>query len=126
MTPFDELNGSRDPLVAALGEESHLDEAYLRRVLDAIPSPVSYVDAGLRYRYNNRAYDACVGRPREGLCGMHLREVLGEKAYAVILPYVEEVLSGREAYFEKELEYADGSLRYVHASHIPELDASGA
>ena len=55
MTPTDDLNGSRDPLVAAPGEDFPLDEAHLRLLLDAIPTPVSYVDRGLRFRYNNRA-----------------------------------------------------------------------
>ena len=126
MTPFDEQKERREPLVAALGEDSHLDEAHLRRVLDSIPTPVSYVDTGLRFLYNNRAYDAWVGRPHEELCGTHVREVLGEKAYAHVLPYMREALAGREAHFERELEYPDGSRRYVSVSYIPDFDAGGA
>jgi PAS domain S-box-containing protein len=126
MTPIDDLDGSRDRLVAALGEASRLDEAHLRRVLDAIPAPVSYVDQGLRFRYNNRAYDAWVGRPHQELYGMHIREALGEKAYAEVLPYAEAALAGREAHFERELEYPDGTRRYVSVSYIPDFDAGGA
>ncbi|HWS90727.1 MAG TPA: PAS domain S-box protein [Pyrinomonadaceae bacterium] len=125
MTPFDEQEEGRAPLAAALGEAPHLDGASLRRVLDAIPSPVSYVDASLRFRYNNRAYDAWVGRPREELHGMHVREALGERAYAEVLPYMREALAGREAYFERELEYPDGSRRYVSVSYVPDFDAEG-
>jgi PAS domain-containing protein len=55
-----------------------VDRRHLRRVLDRIPAPVSYVDTALRFRYNNRAYDAWVGRPHEGLSSTHVREVLGE------------------------------------------------
>lgn len=126
MTPTDDLNGGREPLIAALGEASRLDEAHLRRVLDAIPTPVSYVDGGFRFRYNNRAYDAWVGRPREELYGAHVREVLGEKAYAEVLPHMQAALAGREAHFERELEYPDGSLRYVSVSYIPDCDAKGS
>ena len=97
MTPFDEQKEGREPLIAALGEDSRLDDAHLRRVLDAIPAPVSYVDTALRFRYNNRAYDAWVGRPHEELYGTHVREVLGEKAYREVLPYMREALAGREA-----------------------------
>jgi PAS domain S-box-containing protein len=125
MTPFDDLNGSRDPLVAAPGEEARLDEAHLRRVLDAIPTPVSYVDRGLHFRYNNRAYDSWVGRPHEELYGMHVREALGEKAYAEILPHMQKALAGRDAHFERELEYSDGTRRYVSVSYIPDFDAGG-
>ena len=126
MTPFDDQREGREPLVAALGEAFRLDEAHLRRVLDAIPAPVSYVDTGLCFRYNNRAYDAWVGRPHEELCGLHIREALGEKAYAEVRPYAEAALAGREAHFERELEYPDGSRRYVSVSYIPDFDAAGS
>src|SRR5215212_6085717 len=126
MTPIDDLKGSRDPLVAALGEDYRFDEAHLRRVLDAIPAPVSYVDRGLCFRYNNRAYDAWVGRPHEELYGTHIREALGEKAYREVRPYAEAALAGREARFERELEYPDGTSRYVSVSYIPDFDADGS
>src|SRR5215218_258933 len=103
MTPIDDQKEGRDPLVAALGEPSdHPDEAQVRRVLDAIPAPVSYIDAGLCYRYNNRAYDAWFGRPHEELYGRHVREALGEKAYAEVLPHMQAALAGHEAHFERE------------------------
>jgi len=126
MTPFDEQQAGREPLLAAPGAEPHLDGAHLRRVLDAIPAPVSYVDRDLRFRYNNRAYDAWVGRPHEELYGTHVREVLGESAYAEVLPYMREALAGREAHFERELEYPDGSRRYVNVSYVPDFDAEGS
>ena len=126
MSLFDEQREGREPLVAALGEESQLDESHLRRVLDAIPTPVSYVDTSLRFRYNNRAYDAWVGRPRAELYGTPVREALGEKAYAEILPHMQAALAGREAHFERELEYPDGRRRYVSVSYIPDFDAAGA
>ncbi|HEX8499910.1 MAG TPA: PAS domain S-box protein [Pyrinomonadaceae bacterium] len=115
----------RDDDAAAEGPAPRLDEEQLRRVLDAIPSPVSYVDTGLRFRYNNRAYDAWTGVPHERLYGLHIREVLGEKAYAEVLPYAEAALAGREASFEGELEYADGTRRYVSVSYTPDFDAAG-
>jgi PAS domain S-box-containing protein len=126
MTPSDDLNGRREPPPAAPGEDSHLDAAHLRRVLDAIPAPVSYVDAGLRFRYNNRAYDAWVGRPHGELRGTHVREALGEKAYAEVLPHMQAALAGREAHFERELEYPDGARRHVSVSYIPDFDEGGA
>jgi PAS domain S-box-containing protein len=125
MTPFDELKESRDPLVAAPAEDARLDESHLRRVLDAIPTPVSYVDRGLRFRYLNRAYDAWVGRPHEELYGTHVRETLGEKVYAEVLPHMQQALSGRAAHFERELEYPDGTRRYVSVSYVPDFDAGG-
>ncbi|HEX8117868.1 MAG TPA: PAS domain-containing protein, partial [Pyrinomonadaceae bacterium] len=115
MTPTEDPKGLRDPLA----------ESHLRRVLDAVPTPVSYVGRDLRFRYNNRAYDAWVGRPHEELYGTHVRESLGEKAYREVLPHMEKALSGREAHFEREFEYADGARRYVSVSYIPDFGPDG-
>jgi PAS domain S-box-containing protein len=125
MTPSDDPNRDRDHLVAALADTPRHDEGRLRRVLDAIPAPVSYVDTELRFRYNNRTYEAWLGRPPEELYGAHVRDVLGERAFAEILPHAREALSGREVCFEKELEYADGSRRFVSVSYIPDFDGAG-
>jgi PAS domain S-box-containing protein len=126
MTPKDEhKNQNGDQLYAALAESPYLDEGHLRRVLDSLPAPVSYVDTECRFRYNNNAYDRWIGRPHLELYGAHLREVLGEKAYADVLPYAEAALGGESVSFEKELEYADGSRRFVNVSYIPDFDERG-
>src|SRR3954462_7094716 len=126
MTPKDEHeNQNGDKLYAALAESPYLDEEHLRRVLDSLPAPVSYVDTECRFRYNNSAYDRWVGRPHLELYGAHLREVLGEKAYADVLPYAEAALGGETVSFEKELEYADGSVRFVSVSYVPDQDELG-
>jgi PAS domain S-box-containing protein len=118
--------GSGEPAAAAEAPAPRIDEGRLRRVLDAIPTPVSYVDTRMRFRYNNRAYDAWAGRPHGQLYGLHVRDVLGEKAYADVLPHAEAALAGREAVFEKELEYADGTRRFVSVSYVPDLDDAGS
>jgi PAS domain S-box-containing protein len=126
MTPKEDHEyNNGDSGVAALADASWLDEGHLRHVLDSIPAPVSYVDVTQRFRYNNNAYDKWVGRPHLELYGAHLREVLGEKAYAVVRPYAERALAGESVSFEKELEYADGSRRFVNVSYIPDFDESG-
>jgi PAS domain S-box-containing protein len=126
MTPIDDSQLSRDTVVAAEVSAPRLDEEHLHRVLDAIPTPVSYVDTELRFRFNNRAYDAWMGVPHQRLYGRHIREALGEKAYAEVLPHAEQALAGREANFERELEYPDGSRRYVSVSYVPDFDPEGS
>src|SRR5215210_7176262 len=126
MSPTNDPQASRDAVVTAEAPAARLDAGHLRRVLDAIPTPVSYVDTELRFRYNNRAYDAWTGVPHEQLYGRHIREALGEKAYTEVLPYAEQALSGREANFERELEYSDGTRRYVSVSYVPDFDDAGS
>lgn len=126
MTPENDPDyNNADSGIAALVDAAWLDEGRLRLILDSIPAPVSYVDASQCFRYNNNAYDDWVGRPHLELYGAHLSEVLGEKAYAELRPYVERALAGEPVAFEKELEYADGSLRFVSVSYIPDRDELG-
>jgi PAS domain S-box-containing protein len=125
MTPTDDYNRSRDRLVAALADAPHFKEEYLRLILDAVPAPVSYIDTEQRFRYNNRVYDTWFGRPHAELYGVHIREVIGEKAYTEVRPYVEKALAGSEVSCEKELEYADGVRRFVNISYIPDFDDGG-
>jgi len=126
MTPKDDHDDRLGEQVStALAESPRLDEGHLRLILDSVPAPVSYVDASQRFRYNNSAYDKWVGRPHLELYGAHLREVLGEKAYADVRPYAERALGGEPVSFEKELEYADGTRRFVSVSYIPDADESG-
>src|SRR5688572_25797176 len=83
-------NAGRDAATAhARTAPAPLGDERLRRVLDALPAPVSYVDAELRFLYNNSAYDRWVGRPHAELFGLPVREVLGERAYAVVLPHMQ-------------------------------------
>jgi PAS domain S-box-containing protein len=126
MTPKEEHDSRLgEQLSTALAESPHPDASHLRLILDSIPAPVSYVDASQRFRYNNGAYDRWVGRPHLELYGMHMREVLGEKAYAQVREYAERALAGESVSFERELEYADGTLRFVSVSYVPDRDELG-
>ncbi|HVF43470.1 MAG TPA: PAS domain S-box protein [Pyrinomonadaceae bacterium] len=126
MTPEkdpDYANG--DPGVAALADAAWPDGARLRLILDSIPAPVSYVDASQRFRYANKAYDKWALRPHLELYGLHISDALGEKAYEEVRPYVEAALAGETANFERELEYRDGTRRFVSVSYVPDSDELG-
>ena len=125
MTPTDDRDESRDPAAAGHAEPPHFGEERLRFILDAIRAPVSYLDAGQHYRFNNRAYDRWLGRPRAEVRGKHLREVFGEEQYEEMRPYVERALAGEETVFEREFLYPDGSRRAIHVTLVPDADEAG-
>src|SRR5919197_36845 len=125
MTPTDDHEQSRADAPAAVAFAPRADETRLRRVLDAAPSPISYVDAEERYRFNNRAYELWFGRPARELYGAHLRDVLGAREYEEIRPYVGRALAGERTTYEKEFEYPDGARRYLEVTYVPETDAEG-
>jgi PAS domain S-box-containing protein len=103
------------------GEEAlRRSEERLRRVTDAVPVLISYVDENQRYRFNNQGYEIWFGHRREYVEGKHLRQVLGEKAYEAIRPQVEAALSGQLITFEDFIPYRGAGRRFVRVHYIPD------
>src|SRR5262245_13862102 len=67
-------------------------ESRSRLIMDTAPALLSYVDAEGRYRFNNHAYETWFGHPRHEVTGRHMRDVLGEAAWAVVGPKIEAAL----------------------------------
>ena len=97
-------------------------EHYLRTILDNLPSMVSYWDSDQRNRFVNKASSALYGRSSEALRGLTAREVLGEKDYAIVQPYVEQALQGHPQSFERTISDASGQVRHTVISHTPDRD----
>ncbi|MDZ8263843.1 PAS domain S-box protein [Nostoc sp. ChiQUE01b] len=100
-------------------------ETELRLITDTLPVLISFIDSEQRYRFNNRAYQEWFGHPPAEVYGKHLWEVLGESAYEVLRPYVEEVLAGEQVTFESEVSYKDGGTRYINAIYVPQFNKQG-
>ena len=136
-----ELRALRAQVAAFAPGESA--EALRRRelVFDAAPALMAYVDSDGYYRLINARYAAWFGRPREEIVDRHIREVVGEPAYAAVRQHMERALSGEPAVFEVEVDYpgfraatgspVDSSLldpgvrRRVQAMYTPHIDADG-
>jgi PAS domain S-box-containing protein len=97
----------------------------LALVADAVPVLISYVGKDGRYVRVNRAYERWFNLRREDVEGRHLRDVLGEEAFARIQPHVEAAFAGHRAAFEGVLPYRTGGTRHVRAEYMPTRDAAG-
>jgi len=100
-------------------------ETQLRVMADSFPAIIAYVDAQEHYRLNNKAYEEWFSRPLNEITGRHIREVIGERVYKKIRPYVQSVLSGHEISFEDELPYESGGTRYISATYVPHFAEGG-
>ncbi|MCC5625075.1 PAS domain S-box protein [Nostoc sp. CHAB 5715] len=100
-------------------------ETELRLITDTLPVLISFVDSEQRYRFNNRAYQEWFGHSTAEVYGKHIWEVLGEPAYKVVRPYVEQVLAGEQVTFESQVPYKDGGTRYIHAIYVPQFNEEG-
>ncbi|PLR28686.1 hypothetical protein SGCZBJ_01680 [Caulobacter zeae] len=98
--------------------------AELRRITDAAPLLIAYIDRDERYRFVNRGYEAWFGRPREALQGQRVRAVLGA-AYDRVKPYLEAALAGERVTFESRVDYPASGPRDVQVDYVPRRGADG-
>jgi PAS domain S-box-containing protein len=101
-------------------------EQRLRLITDATPALIAYVDAELRYRFNNARYHDWFGQVPEELWGRPLREVVGEAAFAGLLPRAEAALAGQRQSFEVEMVFEEIGLRHVQTEFVPDVRPDGS
>ncbi|RAW02096.1 PAS domain S-box protein [Pseudochryseolinea flava] len=96
----------------------------LRLFADAMPVLISYVDRNERYQLTNKHYEEWFGESAEHVKGMSMLEMLGEKAYAAIHPYVARALAGERVSYESKVNYKKKGETYIHATYIPNIASS--
>ncbi len=105
-------------------DELRLREQELRVITDAIPVCITYIDANQRYRFANRTYEEWFGRSRGEILGKHICENLGEVAYQVVQPYINQALAGQVTTYESEISCVFGK-KYISNFLIPDFDDNG-
>ena len=95
-------------------------EAQMRRMADAMPILVSYIDANERYRFSNSAYANWFGTKTEELYGRHMLDVWGNAAYAVLRPHIQAALAGGSVNCEERLPFGS-ELRDVRVHLTPDI-----
>jgi PAS domain S-box-containing protein len=106
------LGDAQDP-----GDEVRL----LRGLFDHLPAMIAYWDRDLRNVIANEAYVEWFGFKPSEMRGVHIREVLGERVYAMNLPYMEGALAGHEQLFDRTLVDTFGRTRHTQASYVPDV-----
>ncbi len=76
-------------------------ERELRSMTDNMPMMVALFDRQMRYRYANRRYCAFFGVEAESIIGRPAVETIGDEAHREIQPYVQRVLDGDMALYER-------------------------
>src|SRR5262249_43518644 len=97
----------------------------LESVIYQTPFMLVRLDRDLRYRFISNAYLEMTGRRPEQVVGKRLSDVLSDKDFQAIRPYIEKVLQGNRVEFEREVHYQGVGTRYLHVIYTPEKDDSG-
>ena len=99
---------------------------HLQVVVDATPALIARYDAHLRLVWANKNYAGRFRKRPEELVGMHLRDIVGEQAFAPLETATARVLAGEEIDVELEIPYPTLGRRTMHFVVSPTTDAGGA
>jgi PAS domain S-box-containing protein len=100
-------------------------ERQRRLMADALPIPVSYVDAAERYQFCNASFASWHGLGASEIRDRALHEVLGAVAYAQVRDHVRAALVGRTSRFEGEIAFAVAGRRAVSIVFAPDRADDG-
>jgi len=75
-------------------EALRASEAELQSVINRTPFMLVRCSRDLRYRFISEAYAQMIGRDRDEVIGKTIAEMLGERGFNVLRPYIEQVLRG--------------------------------
>lgn len=94
-------------------------EAELRRVTDAVPMLISYVDQDHVYRFANGTYRDWFGVEPGSMIGRHVRDVIGDAAYDDRRASIAQGLAGETIVAETDMRHADGGTRRLEIRYVP-------
>jgi PAS domain S-box-containing protein len=106
-------------------EALHESDDRLRLVADALPLMIYYMDNRLRYRFVSKEAANWYARPISEVIGQSAESIMGKANVASMLPYFEDVLSGKGVTFDKAITYPDGVTRQVHTIYVPHVTDPG-
>ena len=96
------------------------EKNHLRTLLDALPVLIAYVDERQRYCFSNLAHQLWFGYSPEEIAGMSMHQVLGDEAYRVLRPFIEQALRGQQVKFELLVPYGRIGPRTICATYVPD------
>ncbi len=97
----------------------------LRRIADALPVLIAFVDRDYIYRFANKTYQDWFDRPAEYVIGRKISELLDARNFENRRPHLESALAGREARFELSWPHSDGREREAEIRYIPRRQLDG-
>lgn len=100
-------------------------QAELKRITDALPILVGYIDAGQIYRFANRGYLEWFGLPPSEVIGRHISDVIGAEYYELRRPFLERALAGETVITDTVVKRPDGLSRASEIRYTPRQDGDG-
>jgi PAS domain S-box-containing protein len=121
------LSGSLTDISAQMDAEKALSRSqdFYGTVLDSLPLFIAYADRAERVVYANRMFLQFFAVPLADARGREIIEVIGERRYGVIGPYLTEALKGNSVEGQGRIRDGAGNTVDLEAAFIPHRDDSG-
>ncbi|UOG72855.1 PAS domain-containing sensor histidine kinase [Hymenobacter tibetensis] len=101
-------------------QQREQNQRRLQLITDALPVLIGYIDHEEKYQFVNRGYEIWFKRNPEDMLGRPVREVLGDRAYHEVKPYVDRAMAGERLDFETRMFYRDDFIRYIRTNYVPD------
>lgn len=88
-------------------------------ILDAVPLMIAAIGRDLRYRFVNRHYTECYGRPAAWIVGRRVPEVIGAEAFERVAANFERSFAGETTSFDNVIRFADGAQYRGRVTLVP-------
>ena len=109
----------------SLALASAKNEQFIKSMINAIPNMIGYWDKDLHFGFANNAYLEWHGKHPETIIGTPVRDLMGEHLFELNEPYIRRALLGEAQHFQRTLTKADGSVGYILANYVPDINAQG-
>jgi PAS domain S-box-containing protein len=119
-------------IIRDITEHKRMEEALrasaaeLRIIIDTVPAMIVYYDAGLRCRFANKRYADFFGLDATEIAGKHLREVVGDAAFAVAEAEFNKALTGHsQLTYERTQPHGNGESVPLEIKLVPHFGKNG-
>jgi PAS domain S-box-containing protein len=116
------LHGTMQDITDLVMAERQLRETrdFFELTLNAVPTPVAFIDAKMLVTYANRALEEWLDRPREEIVGRHLREVISSDELLTLGPQIAAAMRG-ESVLAMQSGLRNGRMREWQNHLVPQI-----
>jgi diguanylate cyclase (GGDEF)-like protein/PAS domain S-box-containing protein len=99
--------------------------ALSQRKLNALTTPIGYVDRQQRYRFANKAFFEWLDRRPDDVIGREIIEVLGRDVYQLYHAYIDAALEGERTGYERQLAMPGRPAIWIRVDYYPDRTPQG-
>jgi len=99
--------------------------ALSQRKLNALGTPLAYIDRNQRYRFVNKALLDWFGKRTEEVLNREIIEVMGRESYQLYRAYIEAALGGERTGYEWQLALPGRQPIWIRVDYYPDRNPQG-